>query len=320
MRGCAKDDNVPGIQQAYIMKENAIEIKDLVKEYDGTRAVNGISLNIGRGEIFSLLGPNGAGKTTTVEILEGIRSSTSGSALVFGLDPIRDRSALLRRVGILPQDFSFIDLTTPLEILDFYITCYGTGLKPEDVLAQVDLLDKKESLFDDMSGGQKQKLGIAIALCNNPDLLFLDEPTAGLDPISRMNIWKVIENMKKMGKTVFLTTHYLEEAEKLSDRVAIINRGVILEEGTPEQLISKNGSGSVLSFSGTSISVTQLQDAGFSSREGKNGIEVRMRDSSDFFSLVEFLKKSGEEPKELTMKRDSLEDVFIKLVGRVEDD
>ena len=301
------------------MKEDAvIEIRDLVKDYDGNRAVNGLSLTVFRGEIFSLLGPNGAGKTTTVEIIEGIRGPTSGTVRVLGLDPVADKSRLVRMVGILPQDFDFIEHTTPLEILRFYTSSLKSKLDPLHILSVVDLVDKKDSMFEDMSGGQKQKLGIAIALCNDPEILFLDEPTAGLDPVSRRNIWGVIENMRKMGKTVFLTTHYLDEAEKLADRVAIMKNGVILAEGTPQSLLNMSGSESMLSMEADGISISDLRSSGYEATENNGTIEVKLRSPGEFFGIMEYVKSRGAEPRNLFLKRESLEDVFIKLIGKEE--
>lgn len=302
------------------LKEDAvIEIRDLVKDYDGNRAVNGLSLTVSRGEIFGLLGPNGAGKTTTVEIIEGIRGPTSGTVRVLGLDPVVDKSRLVRMVGILPQDFNFIELTTPLEILRFYTSSLKSKLDPIQILSVVDLVDKKDSMFEDMSGGQKQKLGIAIALCNDPEILFLDEPTAGLDPVSRRNIWGVIENMRKMGKTVFLTTHYLDEAEKLADRVAIMKNGMILAEGTPQSLLNMGGSESMLSMEADGISISDLRSTGYEATENNGTIEVKLRNPGEFFSIIEYVKSRGAEPRNLFLKRESLEDVFIKLIGKEED-
>jgi ABC-2 type transport system ATP-binding protein len=303
------------------MPNEVITINSLVKEYGPLRAVNGISFSVNRGEIFSLLGPNGAGKTTTVEIIEGLRSATSGTVSVMGLDPMKDRQELLRKVGIMPQDFDFIDLITPLEAVNFYLSSMGSKTDPGEILDAVELSDKKDSLFNTLSGGQKQKLGIAIALCNDPEILFLDEPTAGLDPVSRRNVWTVIEKMRKSGKTVFLTTHYLEEAEKLADRVAIVHNGAILDMGSPAELVDRHGSGSVMSITASGINAVDLEREGFTASEHNGNLEVSpIKNVKDFFRAVEYLKSRNTDVKTLNLKKESLEDVFIKMVGKEAED
>jgi ABC-2 type transport system ATP-binding protein len=299
---------------------NVIEISNLVKEYKSVRAVDGIDLNVREGEIYSLLGPNGAGKTTTVEILEGIRRKTSGKVAVLGLDPVKDRKDLSRRIGILPQDFNFMANITPAEALSFYKKCLGIRADVLQILKEVDLYDKKDTPFENMSGGQKQKLGLAMAMSNDPEVLFLDEPTAGLDPFSRRNVWGIIEKMKGSGKTVFLTTHYLEEAEKLSDRVAFIKQGKIITEGSPEEIIRLNHVGDkVILRSGSDI-VSVLKPLGYDVTSENGSTQVVIRDTNQFFEIIDTLKENHIDLKDVNMKRESLEDVFMRLVGRVETD
>jgi ABC-2 type transport system ATP-binding protein len=299
---------------------NVIEISNLVKEYKSVRAVDGIDLNVREGEIYSLLGPNGAGKTTTVEILEGIRRKTSGKVAVLGLDPVKDRKDLSRRIGILPQDFNFMANITPAEALSFYKKCLGIRTDVLQILKEVDLYDKKDTPFENMSGGQKQKLGLAMAMSNDPEVLFLDEPTAGLDPFSRRNVWGIIEKMKGSGKTVFLTTHYLEEAEKLSDRVAFIKQGKIITEGSPEEIIRLNHVGDkVILRSGSDI-VSVLKPLGYDVTSENGSTQVVIKDTNQFFEIIDTLKENHIDLKDVNMKRESLEDVFMRLVGRVETD
>lgn len=299
---------------------NVIEISNLVKEYKSVRAVDGIDLNVREGEIYSLLGPNGAGKTTTVEILEGIRRKTSGKVAVLGLDPVKDRKDLSRRIGILPQDFNFMANITPAEALSFYKKCLGIRADVLQILKEVDLYDKKDTPFENMSGGQKQKLGLAMAMSNDPEVLFLDEPTAGLDPFSRRNVWGIIEKMKGSGKTVFLTTHYLEEAEKLSDRVAFIKQGKIITEGSPEEIIRLNHVGDkVILRSGSDI-VSVLKPLGYDVTSENGSTQVVIKDTNQFFEIIDTLKENHIDLKDVNMKRESLEDVFMRLVGRVETD
>jgi ABC-2 type transport system ATP-binding protein len=299
---------------------NVIEISSLVKEYKNVRAVDNIDLNVREGEIYSLLGPNGAGKTTTVEILEGIRKKTSGDVTVLNLDPVKNRKDLSRRIGILPQDFNFMANITPAEALSFYKKCLGIRTDVIQILKEVDLYDKRNTPFENMSGGQKQKLGLAMAMSSDPEVLFLDEPTAGLDPFSRRNVWGIIKKMKESGKTVFLTTHYLEEAEKLSDRVAFIKQGKIITEGSPEEIVRLNHVGDRVILRSTSDIVSVLKPMGYDVTSENGSTQVVIKDTSQFFEIIDILKENHIDLKDVNMKRESLEDVFMRLIGRVETD
>ena len=292
-----------------------VEVRNLCKSYAGIEAVRGISFEVGYGEVFSLLGPNGAGKTTTVEILEGLRKRSSGEVTVMGKDPEESMNELRTKVGILPQDFNFIYNITPREALNYYKESLGLDADPDEVLARVELTDSASKIFEKLSGGQKQKMGVAIALLNDPDLVFLDEPTAGLDPVSRRALWKVIEDMKARGKSIILTTHYLDEAEKLADHVAIINRGVIIASGTPKEIVSTHHKADRIMLSGSDnlqsiLSSMQIQYK----KEGK--YLVIESDSIDaLFSMVGRLKESSDDIDDLILKRETLEDVFVRMVG-----
>jgi ABC-2 type transport system ATP-binding protein len=220
---------------------SAIEVRGLTKRYDANLAVDHIDFTVETGTVFAFLGPNGAGKTTTTEILEGLRRSTEGEVRVLGLDPWKQGYALHQRIGVIPQDFRFFEKITPVEGIQYYSALFGTHPDPKTLLARVDLADKANARFDTLSGGQKQKLGLALALTNEPEVCFLDEPTTGLDPQARRSIWEVIRTLKREGRTVFLTTHYLEEAELLADQVAIIHHGKIIASGTPEEIIRAHG-------------------------------------------------------------------------------
>ncbi|MHB8568461.1 MAG: ABC transporter ATP-binding protein [Nitrososphaerales archaeon] len=222
---------------------SSIEVSSLKKAYGSLLAVNEISFSVEEGEVFSLLGPNGAGKTTTVEILEGLRQRDGGEAKVLGIDPWKNGYELHKQIGVIPQGFRFFDKTTPKEAIEYYARLFNVKVDTMDLLKQVILDDSKNTIFENLSGGQKQKVGLALALVNNPKLLFLDEPTTGLDAQARRAMWEVIRRLKSEGKSVFLTTHYLEEAEVLADRVAIMTRGKIIAQGTPDELKSKYGSG-----------------------------------------------------------------------------
>ena len=220
----------------------AIEVADLYKSYGALRAVDGVSFSVEEGEIFSLLGPNGAGKTTTVEILEGLRQKDTGDVKVMNMDPWKGGYELHKKIGVIPQGFRFFDKSTPVEAVTYYAALFNVPADPEKILAEVILTESKKVLFENLSGGQKQQRGLALALVNNPQLLFLDEPTTGLDPQARRAMWDVIRSLKKQGRTILLTTHYLEEAELLADKVAIMTKGKIIAAGSPEELINTYGS------------------------------------------------------------------------------
>jgi len=222
---------------------SAIEVTSLKKYYGQLKAVDEISFSLTQGQILSLLGPNGAGKTTTVEILEGLRERDSGDIKVLGMDPWREGYKLHRKIGVIPQGFRFFDKATPREAVKYYADLFNVKVDPDQILREVLLEDSRSTIFENLSGGQKQKLGLALALVNNPELFFLDEPTTGLDPQARRTVWEVITSLKKQGRSIFLTTHYLEEAEKLADEVAIMNKGKIIASGTPQELINTYGSG-----------------------------------------------------------------------------
>ena len=221
---------------------NPIEVSSLKKHYGEIKAVDGITFEVNEGEVFGLLGPNGAGKTTTIEILEGLRKREEGDVKVLGLDPWGNGYELHKRVGVMAQGFTFFEEATPREAIKYYADLFNVKVDPDDILREVLLEDSAKNLFKNLSGGQKQKMGLALSLVNSPELLFLDEPTTGLDPSARRAIWEVIRGLKAKGKTIILTTHYLEEAEQLSDRVAIMNHGQLVAMGTSDEIIQKHGS------------------------------------------------------------------------------
>jgi len=221
---------------------SAIEITGLVKRYGDVEAVRGIDLSINEGEVFALLGPNGAGKTTTVEILEGHRDATEGEVRVLGHDPNKAERAFKDRIGIVLQETSVEKELTVTEALNVYGGAYSRNLDKNELVEIVGLTDKADARIGTLSGGQKRRLELALGIVGDPDLIFLDEPTTGFDPSARREAWHVIDNLRSLGKTILLTTHYMDEAQNLSDRVAVISDGVIVAEGTPETL----GAGSYL--------------------------------------------------------------------------
>ena len=221
----------------------AIEVSSLKKAYGSLRAVDGISFSVGDGEVFSLLGPNGAGKTTTIEVLEGLRQRDSGDAKVLGMDPWKDGYEIHKKIGVIPQGFKFVDYATPREAVKYYADLFGVKVDAHAILKKVILEDSADTYFSRLSGGQKQKVGMALSLVNDPALVFLDEPTTGLDPQARRAVWDVIRTLKSEGRSVLLTTHYLDEAQELADVVAIMNHGKIIATGTPAEIISVHGTG-----------------------------------------------------------------------------
>ncbi len=214
-----------------------IQVDGLRKSYGGLMAVDGVSFDVGSGEVFGILGPNGAGKTTTVEILEGMRAPDSGMALVNGIDVQKDPRAVKKIIGIQLQSSAFFDRLNLAEILDVMASIYHKQIDASELLGSVELADRAKSLFRDLSGGQKQRFSVASTLVNDPVLLFLDEPTTGLDPQARRHMWELIKQFKSEGRTVLLTTHYMEEASELCDRVAIMDHGKIVAMDRPAALV-----------------------------------------------------------------------------------
>jgi ABC-2 type transport system ATP-binding protein len=294
-----------------------IEVTELKKNYGTLKAVDGISFNVKQGEVFGLLGPNGAGKTTTIEIMEGIRERDGGDVKVLGLDPWKSGYALHKKIGVIPQEFSFFEKTTPREAIIYYGTLFNVKVNPDEILKDVLLEESAKTYFDDLSGGQKRKTGLALALVNTPELLFLDEPTTGLDPNARRAIWEVIRRLKAKGKTIILTTHYLDEAEQLSDRVAIMDHGHIVAMGTTEEIIQQHGSGERLELHGSEKLAeyikanTELQ---VDYNKAKGEIQIPLKKKIDALAALAAAEQSGLDWGQIQTRQDSLDDVFVKLV------
>jgi ABC-2 type transport system ATP-binding protein len=293
-----------------------IEISSVKKSYGNLKAVDGVSFSINEGEIFALLGPNGAGKTTLIEILEGLRKRDEGTVKILGLDPWENGNLLNRRIGVIPQNFTFFNEATPREAVKYYAILFGVSVDPDEILKEVLLEDSATMQYTNLSGGQKQKVGLALSLVNSPELFFLDEPTTGLDPNARRAIWEVIRGLKAKNKTIILTTHYLDEAQQLSDRVAIMDHGKIVAMGTSEEIIEEYGSGEYLEIHG-SEKLADYVKANTSLKveyDGKGLIRVALNQKTDAIDALDAVKESGLDWGEIRTHEDSLEDVFVKLV------
>jgi ABC-2 type transport system ATP-binding protein len=299
------------------MAESVIIVRELVKRYGDLTAVDGIDFDVMGGEVFSMLGPNGAGKTTTVEILECLKSKTSGEVNVLGFDIDQKVREIKKRIGVLPQDFNAFELLTVKENIEYFGGMFHEHLPADDLIALVDLEDKRDEYFKNLSGGLKQRVGVAISMVNDPDIVFLDEPTTGLDPKARREVWEVIKGLKAKGKTIILTTHYMEEAEVLSDRVAIINSGRFIAMGTPGDIIAKHGSGDIVVVrGGGKAAYDHLKDVSSRVEQNGNDVVVRVDRKQVLPDVVMRLEKSGTYYEEMQLRRSTLEDVFLSLTGR----
>jgi len=300
------------------MSKPVVEVDSLIKQYEKLKAVDDISFQVFEGEVFAFLGPNGAGKTTTVEILECIRPLTSRSARVFGYDVTKKDEAkeIKKRIGVLPQEFSALDKLTVKENIDLIGDMYDKHLDVTDVIKLLDLEDKTNERFENLSGGLKQRVGVAAALISDPQLVFLDEPTTGLDPKARREVWAVIENLKKLDKTVFLTTHYMEEAQILADRVAIIDKGKIVVIGSPQELISQHGGLKMLVIrKGDKELASMLQEKyGQTTLNGAGDVLVKIDDVNEFWRVMATLTEMKMN-KDIEIQTPTIEDVFLKVVG-----
>ncbi len=297
----------------------AIEVSNLVKDYDGFRAVDGLSFSVDPGEVVAILGPNGAGKTTTVEILEGHRVATSGVVSVLGLDPASAGRAFRERIGIVLQSTGIEEVLTPREALETYGHAYPSRLAPDAVLELVGLTDEADTRIQALSGGQQRRVDLALGLVGDPDLLFLDEPTTGFDPAARRRSWELIENLTGLGKTVLLTTHYLDEAEQLADRVVVIAGGSLVAQGTPAELRADLGGATTISFripTGDDP-VDELLGAVTGEVKGRNGrLEIRTTSpTADLHTVTGWAVQRSFELVELAVAPASLEDVYLDLVG-----
>ena len=298
--------------------EYVIEVDKLTKRYGDLLAVNDISFTVNKGEVFALLGPNGAGKTTTVEIMDTIRTPTSGKVTLLGMDVTKNKHDIVHRIGVLPQGFSSFDRITVRETLQYYSRLFS-GMKSDvdGLIELVNLKDKAKEQYKNLSGGLRQRLGIAIALVNNPEVVFLDEPTTGLDPRARREVWEVLQGLKKKGKTVILTTHYMEEAELLADTVAIISKGEIIAMGPPGELIKNNTNYLVLTLqSGDESVFGVVHKMGFAPvLSNHKDIKVRVEHTDDVLKILNAIRDAGALYRGLDVRNPNLEEVFLKMTG-----
>ncbi len=297
-----------------------MRVEDLHRSFGKVRAVDGVSFEVARGEVFGLLGPNGAGKTTTIEMLEGLARPDSGRAEVLGLDVVRQAGALKERIGVQLQTAALYPNLTVREVMELFASFYRKTRPTDELIRTLDLEEKRDAQTRNLSGGQRQRLSVALALVNDPELLFLDEPTTGLDPAARRSLWDLVNGLRAEGRTILLTTHYMEEAETLCDRLAIMDHGRILELGTVEELVSRRFQERSVRFD----ALDGLDDGRLGALPAvtrvvhENGVVSLF--TKDVPATIGGLLSATEslhlEPSNLMVRRATLEDVFLDLTGR----
>lgn len=298
------------------MPSPAIEVRGLKKSYGSVEAVRGVDLSVDQGECFALLGPNGAGKTTIVEILEGHRHRSAGEVSVLGHDPGKGEKALKQRIGIVLQETGVERYLSVAEVIELFRGYYPAPRPLDEIIEVVGLQEKRDARVGKLSGGQQRRLDVAIGLAGDPELLFLDEPTTGFDPSARRNAWQMIENLKALGKTVFLTTHYMDEAQRLADRVAIIAAGKIVAEGSPAS-IGRRGAG-VTQISFVMPDGVRELPSSWKDRAVVDGSHVELKSTepvADLHELTTWALKNTVDLQGLNVAPPTLEDVYLELVG-----
>lgn len=294
----------------------AIEVEALTKRYGTLQAVDGVSFSVKPGEVFAFVGPNGAGKTTTVEIIETVRLPTSGRVSVLGMDVTTHKREIIPRIGVLPQGFASFDRITVRESIQYYSRLFdGKPADVDELIELTNLTEKADAQFKTLSGGLKQRLGIAIALVNDPEIVFLDEPTTGLDPHARRAVWDVLLGLKRQGKAVFLTTHYMEEAELLADTVAVISKGKIVAIGSPNELIEQNANYMCLTLKSTDARMLQTLRAMHiePGADPHDSVTVRVKDTDEVHAILSALKAAGLPLPGVDIRKPNLEDTFLSL-------
>ena len=300
--------------------ETVVEVSNLVKAYGDVKAVNEISLSVAKGEVFGMLGPNGAGKTTTVEIIEGLRTADSGIVRLLGMDVSRHVRAVKERIGVQSQQPALFPKLTVQETVNFFRSLYKKSIPASDIIKLAALEESRMVLYQNLSGGQQQRLSVALAFVNDPDVIFLDEPTTGLDPQARRAMWEVVDNFHRAGKTVFLTTHYMEEAERLCDRVAIMDHGQIIALESPQRMIEQYIKESAIQFKMTNYpgeeALANLTGVTKAVKEGDEIILYTNNIPSAISALLDLASAKSSELSELFVRQATLEDVFLKLTGK----
>ncbi|HEY3246661.1 MAG TPA: ABC transporter ATP-binding protein [bacterium] len=299
--------------------ESIVSVTDLYKRYGPVVAVDRISFSVAHGEIFGILGPNGAGKTTTLETLEGLRRPDGGQAVVGGIDVRRDPRGVRARIGVQLQEAGFFERLTVAETLELFGSFHRTHLPVDGVIARLQLQEKRGAAVETLSGGQRQRLSVATALINDPPLIFLDEPTTGLDPQARRNLWEVIAGFRAEGRTVILTTHYMEEAQRLCDRVAIMDHGRIAAMDSPRELIRRHTPGTTVALTVMEGGAAYAGLPGVQRAEASNG-EVVMTTTDPVVTvnaLMELARDGQVQFQQLRVEEATLEDVFLELTGHL---
>ncbi len=304
---------------------NVLEVKNLQKSFGAIRAVQDISFSVAAGEVFTIIGPNGAGKTTTLEMIEGLVTPDHGEIHFGDMNWGHHAVAIKMRIGVQPQSSAMFDLLTPEENLDLFATFYEKARPTEEILELINLTEHRKNQVKKLSGGQRQRLAIGLAMISDPDIIFLDEPTTGLDPQARRNIWDIILALKKLGKTTILTTHYMEEAEKLSDRVCIVDQGSIVTIDTPSALIEKLTKEREVRLSflageeaagAADVFATNLSSVSRTEREGTTLKLWTIKPEDTLLDLFKFTKEQEYQVEQVSIREMSLEDVFIAFTGK----
>lgn len=302
-----------------------LEVKELKKSFGNIHAVKDISFSVKAGEVFTIIGPNGAGKTTTLEMIEGLVTPDFGQIHFGELDWNKNANDIKRKIGVQPQSSAMFDLLTPKENLDLFATFYGRARQTVDILELINLTENRHNRVKNLSGGQRQRLAIGLAMISDPEIIFLDEPTTGLDPQARRNIWDIILQLKSLGKTIILTTHYMEEAEKLSDRVCIVDQGRIVTLDTPAALIEKLTEerevrlsfldGEEAAQDGESFAIS-LPTVSRTERDETSLLLWTAKPEDTLYDLFKFTKEKEYQIEQVSIREMSLEDVFISFTGK----
>lgn len=298
----------------------AVSVKNLVKKYGDLVAVNDVSFDVEQGEIFGLLGPNGAGKTTTVEMIESLRKPDSGSIEVSGVDALRESDQLKEIIGVQLQSTTLYDKIKVREAVDLFGRYYKKSIPADQLMEDISIIDKQDSYVASLSGGQRQRVALALALINDPEVIFLDEPTTGLDPQARRNVWTIVEKLREKGKTIILTTHYMEEAETLCNRVGIIDHGKIIALDTPRNLIANANLESTVEVSCSKQDIesvfANITDVSKVTRQDNRYILQTKKSSSVLRELTRLADENELQLEGMSTRKGTLEDVFLLLTGR----